>query len=91
MDRGGGRTALKPTVAELSVGRKLSVHSLRQSYPIQLLEARVDLRQIQTLFGHASPITTARYTQLTEVGGANTRACLDQLMHRLHQYWRATS
>lgn len=88
MDRGSVQAALKATLAEIGIGRRLTVHSLRHSYATHLLEAGVDLRQIQTLLGHASPITTARYTQLTEIGSANTRACLDLLLDRVHRHWR---
>jgi site-specific recombinase XerD len=91
MDRGGVQAALKSALGDLGICRKLTVHSLRHSYATHLLEAGVDLRRIQELLGHASPITTARYAQLTEVGEVNTQACLAQLMARLQQHWRTPS
>lgn len=48
------------------VTKKASVHSLRHAYATHLLEAHVDLRQIQTRLGHNSPSVTAIYAHLTD-------------------------
>ena len=44
--------------------RRVTPHDLRRTYATWLLEANVDLRTVQVLLGHASPITTARYTEV---------------------------
>jgi site-specific recombinase XerD len=89
MDPGGVHAALKKALPEAGIHRRITVHSLRHSYATHLLESGVDLREIQTLLGHSSPVTTARYAHLTEVTAANTRERIEALMQSLHTLWRA--
>lgn len=48
-----------------SCGVDAKMHQLRHRFATQALEATGDLRAVQELLGHASPATTAIYTQVT--------------------------
>ena len=50
----------------LSSKKNISPHSLRHSYATHLIEAGVDLIEVQKILGHHSILTTARYTHLTD-------------------------
>lgn len=63
------RAALKDT----GINKHAPVHTLRHSYATHLLEAGVNLRQIQGYLGHNSVQTTSFYTHLTMI--SNTQAC----------------
>jgi site-specific recombinase XerD len=73
------RAALKDT----GINKHASVHTLRHSYATHLLEAGVNLRQIQVYLGHNSVQTTSCYTHLTMI--SNTQACdaINDLMQNL--------
>lgn len=59
--------------------RRVTPHDLRRTYATWLLEAGVDLRTVQVLLGHASPNTTARYTQVRPDLIRRTPSPLDML------------
>jgi site-specific recombinase XerD len=73
------RKALKAT----GIRKKAHVHTLRHSYATHLLEAGVNLRQIQVNLGHGTPMTTSIYTHLTKKAGEKARQTLDQIMNDL--------
>lgn len=58
---------------------RIKSHDLRRSFATWLIEDGSDLRLVQVLLGHASPLTTARYTRIHADLIARTLSPYDRL------------
>jgi integrase/recombinase XerD len=67
--------------------KKISPHCLRHSYATPLIEAGVDLLEVQKILGHHSVLTTARYTHLTTHTGHNAATVINSLMDGFSVGW----
>jgi len=86
LERGGIQTAMKAVVRELGI-KKNSCHSLRHSFATHLLEAGVDLIELQKILGHVSVLTTSRYTHLTAKTKNNARLAVNTLVNSFDIQW----
>jgi integrase/recombinase XerD len=77
------QAAFRAALKDAGISKKASVHTLRHSSATHLLEAGVNLRQIQVYLGHNSVQTTSFYTHLTMI--SKTKACdaINDLMQNL--------
>jgi integrase/recombinase XerD len=88
MDRGGIQKTIKIVAKECGISKNVHVHTLRHSIATHLLEQGLSLRAIGVFIGHASPITTARYTRMTPEAKHNSALMLNSIINTLDIHWQ---
>jgi len=83
IERGGIQSAMTKVVKELGIKKKISCHSLRHSFATHMLEAGVDLQEVQKALGHVSILTTSRYTHMTTVRSNKSRQAMNDLTAKI--------
>ncbi len=91
LNRGGVQTAMQAVVKSMGIKKKISCHSLRHSYATHLLDAGVDLLELQKILGHVSLLTTIKYTHLTLYKSEETDKTINKLIDTFNINWGRVS
>lgn len=73
----GMETAFKHARARAGLSREYTCHTLRHSFATHLLEDGVDIRYIQVLLGHRSPLSTELYLHVSSKALMGIRSPFD--------------
>ena len=87
LERNGVQTAMKKVVKELKFKKNISCHSLRHSFATHLLEAGVDILELQKIMGHVSLLTTSKYTHLTAHTTQRAEVYINEIMNKFDISW----
>ena len=78
-DPSGLDRVIRAAVRRAGIAKRVSAHTFRHSFATHLLEAGYDVRQVQTLLGHASLKTTMVYVHVMNKPAIAVQSPLDRL------------